>query len=101
MKKFWVINITIATLMLIVFFLIIITIFNTADNLDINIVYFQSLFYIICLTVIQFIVGLVYYIIKIKQHSLWTILALFYLICLFLLEISISFGLLGGFLGDM
>ena len=98
MRKFWFINVSIATLLLVGFFLLI---FFEINNLDVDFVYFKLLVIIICLTVIQFLFSLIYYIVKIRQHSLWVILALIYFLSIIFLEVKILFALMGGFLGDM
>ena len=100
-KKFWKVNIGIATLLFLLFLLTGLLLFKNIVNLDVDIIYFQILMTITCLSVIQFVICFIYYLIKIKQHSIWKILKLIYLIILIYLETSISFGILGGFLGDM
>lgn len=100
-KKFWIINTGIASLIFLGFFLIVFLMLNNVVNLDVDIIYFQIILVIICLSIIQFIICLIYYLIKIKQHSFWEVLVLIYLIAIIYFQIRISFGIMGGFLGDM
>lgn len=99
-KRFWKINIVTSTIMFFLFLLTVFLLFNNIVNLDVDIIYFQILMIIICLSVIQFIICLIYYLIKIKQHSFWKVFALIYFIILIFLEVRLSFGIIGGFLGD-
>ena len=100
-RKFWKLNIIIASIMFLSFLLTVLLMFNNLVNLDVDFIYFQILIIIICLSAIQFIICFIYYLVKIRQHSHWKVFILIYFIFIIYLEVRLSLGIMGGFLGDM
>lgn len=84
--------------MFIGFLVSILILLNSKSNTGVEIIY--SLFTFVCLSIVQLIVCIIYYLIKIKEHSKWKILLLIYFIIISFIEIKIFFGLMAGFLGD-
>jgi len=99
-KRFWKLNFRIATLLFLLFLTTILLLFKNM-SMDVDMIYIKILISIICLSSIQFIICLIYYFLKIKQHSIFKVLFPICIMIIIYVEICISFGILGGFLGDM
>lgn len=100
MRKFWIRNLIGGTVFFIVFFVMIFTIVMRVENLDVDYIYFQIIYVLISIAVLQFIFCLVVSMVKLKKQSYKTILILLYFLSIIFIEISTSLALMGGFLGD-
>lgn len=76
-------------------------IISKVDDLDIAYIYIQILYGIIVISAIQFIVCLLYSLLKIKSINIKTIISLILLLIIPLFEFRFLFSALAGFLGDM
>lgn len=100
-KNFIRINIIVSFILLVTFLIIFFTILNKVSDLDVDYFYFQILYVITGISLVQLVVFLIYFFAKFKSINYKTVLSLLFLIAVLLTEIKFLFRIIGGFLGDM